>query len=328
MYESITNCLNEASLLYSVMSIKEAIQAINKNKLVAIPTETVYGLAAPVSNINLIKKIFELKKRPFFDPLIVHVSSIEMAKSYSAHWTNIHQNLAQCFWPGPLTIITDKNVKVDKILTAGLDTVGLRLPDHEMTCEFISKLGEGVAAPSANTFTKTSPTTSDHVRKYFKDEDVFILEGGSCTVGIESTIIKVDGKEIVILRPGMISREDILNKFPDLTINYGSEHLKSVPGSHHSHYKPDYKLVITLKKLDGDEILNLEKECGGKTEFIKVDNCAALAARSVYSILHADLRPDFGLKLLDLSHIKNITESENWQAIINRLEKASYKFIK
>lgn len=308
------------------MSIKEAIAALNKNQLVAMPTETVYGLAAPVSNLNLIKKIFELKERPLFDPLIVHVSSIEMAKTYSSNWSDLHQSLAESFWPGPLTIITDKNDEIDSLLTAGLDTVGIRLPDHSIACDFISKLGEGVAAPSANLFTKTSPTTSDHVRKYFKSEDVYVLEGGRCTVGIESTIVKVLNKKVLILRPGMISKEDILKEIPNLEVVKGNEHLKSIPGAHHSHYKPDYKLVIALKSIDEKRLSELELECGGKGEHIYLEDSPALVARSLYSILHSPLNKKFKYKLIDLSGHK-LNESEHWQAILNRLRKASYMII-
>lgn len=309
------------------MNIKDAIKSFNKNMLVAMPTETVYGLAAPVSNLNLINKIFKLKERPLFDPLIVHVSSIEMAKSYCAVWSEDHEKLAAAFWPGPLTIITEKNNKIDKLLTAGLDTVGLRLPDHRLACDFIDMLGEAVAAPSANTFTKTSPTTCEHVKKYFNSEDVYILDGGDCNVGIESTIVQIMSNQVVVLRPGMISKDDIKKVLPHLDVVDGVEHLKSIPGAHHTHYKPDYKLVVTMRNLTQDNILTLNKECGGDGEYIKMNESPQLIARSIYSILHRPIIDGHSYKLIDFSSNVSNKKCDHWQAILNRLRKAAYKII-
>ena len=135
------------------------IEAFKNHKLVAIPTETVYGLSAPIDQPLLIKKIFEVKERPFFDPLIVHVSSISEAKEWVSDWPVIAQKLAERFWPGPLTLVLPKNDKVSDLITSGLDTVGLRCPNHPLTLALIKELGVPLAAPSANKFGKTSPTS-------------------------------------------------------------------------------------------------------------------------------------------------------------------------
>jgi L-threonylcarbamoyladenylate synthase len=309
------------------MSITIAMRALSKNQLVAIPTETVYGLAAPVSNLNLIKRIFELKERPLFDPLIVHVSSVNMAKKYTKEWNVTCDKLAEYFWPGPLTIIINKNDSIDKLLTAGLDTVGLRLPDHTLAREFIEELGEGVAAPSANTFTKTSPTTSDHVKKYFSSDDVYVLEGGDCQVGIESTIVSVDGNHVKLLRPGMITKEDIENVLPECEISHGSEHLKSIPGAHHTHYKPDYKLIVTMRSLTEKYIQELDKECNGSSDCIVMNESPLIIARSIYSILHTPLAAGCSYKIIDFSNNHTSHSNEQWLAVLNRLKKAAYKII-
>lgn len=306
------------------MTIKKAISELGLGKLVAIPTETVYGLAAPINEIELIKKIFELKERPLFDPLIVHVTSIEMAKRYTSEWSLEARKLANHFWPGSLTIVVPKSELVDDLITAGLNTVGLRCPDHLITREFIEKLDCGVAAPSANKFTKTSPTRSEHVRKYFDPSDVYILEGGPCSVGIESTIVKVEQGKVLLLRPGMISAEDI-ERETGLKVSYvDQKKLSQTPGGMKTHYRPDYPLVLTKRKLTILDIEKLEEKFQGKGESIYFSTSAPLVAREIYKVLHKSLAKNSIFKIIDLSEsLESFSEKKQWDGIINRLEKAA-----
>ena len=151
------------------MNIEKYTKILLNEDVVAIPTETVYGLAGSISSEKALHKIFKTKERPYFDPLIVHVSSIEQAKEYVTDWTEITEILAQNFWPGPLTFVLPKNDKVSDTITSGLNTVAIRMPNHIKTLKLIESLGTPVAAPSANPFKKTSPTTTAHVSEYFPD---------------------------------------------------------------------------------------------------------------------------------------------------------------
>jgi L-threonylcarbamoyladenylate synthase len=169
--------------------ISVAVEKLINGEVVGIPTETVYGLGAVISKSDAIKKIFTTKERPFFDPLIVHVSGVEQAKELSLDWSAAADILAQEFWPGPLTLVLPKK-NVSDLITSGLQTVGVRCPDHKIALEIIEKVGEPIAAPSANRFGKTSPTCKKHVLEEFNDA-VFVVDGGDCSVGIESTIISV-----------------------------------------------------------------------------------------------------------------------------------------
>ena len=189
------------------VSISDAVTVLSKGGVVGLPTETVYGLAASLKSEEGIREVFRIKERPFFDPLIVHCASLEQVQSVVSIWTPAHQLLAQRFWPGPLTMIVPKKSVVSDLVTSGLPSVGVRIPSHPVALSVIQQLGCPVAAPSANKFGKTSPTTARHVRDEF-GPSVVVLEGGPCDVGIESTVIEIvednTGLRILILRPGMI----------------------------------------------------------------------------------------------------------------------------
>ncbi len=168
----------------------QAVAKLKNDDVVAMPTETVYGLAGRIGSERALKKIFSTKKRPFFDPLIVHVSSIEQAKMCYQMWNPIAEKLAARFWPGPLTMVMPKSDRVSSLITSGLETVAVRWPAHPIAQKLIQMVGEPLAAPSANLFGKTSPTKAEHVREQFGDE-VFILDGGSSEFGIESTVLLI-----------------------------------------------------------------------------------------------------------------------------------------
>lgn len=303
--------------------IDQALRAIESGKLVAIPTETVYGLAAPINNLELVKKIFSLKKRPLFDPLIVHVASINMAKRYCEHWSPEAQLLADTFWPGPLTLVLEKKESVHELVTAGLSTVGLRVPRHRLGLEFIESLDTGVAAPSANTFTKTSPTKVEHVKKYFSDDDVFILDGGDCSVGIESTIVHVEKDRLSLLRPGMLSIQEIKER-TGLEVLKGVSQLEKVsPGSHRTHYRPDYPLVVVKTELSQEDLRKWESDYKGKGLEISYKESPQIIARTLYSELHKPLLEGHSFKILDFSKCFNNYPAYEWEALFNRIEKAA-----
>ncbi|MFT7083553.1 MAG: L-threonylcarbamoyladenylate synthase, partial [Nonlabens sp.] len=177
--------------------ILKAAEILSREELVAIPTETVYGLAGNIYSDTAIKKIFDLKKRPFFNPLIVHIHSVDQIMELATHFPEKAQLLAKAFWPGSLTLILKKQPTVPELITAGNDTVGIRIPQHELTLELLRNLPFPLAAPSANPFTYISPTTAQHVKSYFDGELEMILDGGDCENGIESTIVGFENGEPV-----------------------------------------------------------------------------------------------------------------------------------
>ncbi len=175
----------------------------------AFPTETVYGLGANALDLAAIEKIYAAKGRPPTSPLIVHVSSIEMARGLVREWPERAEKLACKFWPGPLTLVLPKQPHVPDRLTAGLDTVGIRMPANPIALALIRESGVPIAAPSANPFTELSPTTAQHVRDGLGDRVAMVLDGGRTTVGIESTVLSLAGPDAVLLRPGMVTRQEI-----------------------------------------------------------------------------------------------------------------------
>jgi L-threonylcarbamoyladenylate synthase len=186
-----------------------AVEQLNAGNVVAMPTETVYGLAARIDSSAGIQKIFSIKQRPFFDPLIVHVSSKVMACQLTTDWSPLADFLAEHFWPGPLTMILPKTPTLDTMITSGLETVGIRMPRHSLALSLIEKAGTPLAAPSANPFGYISPTKAIHVEKQLGDKIPYIIDGGSCDIGLESTIIDCTEQPFKILRLGGLSIETI-----------------------------------------------------------------------------------------------------------------------
>jgi L-threonylcarbamoyladenylate synthase len=275
--------------------------------VVGMPTETVYGLAGSINSQASIRKIFTVKERPFFDPLIVHVSSIEMAKPLTTNWSSAADLLARAFWPGPLTMVLPKSNIVSDLITSGLQSVGIRCPKHDKALELISKFGSGLAAPSANKFTKTSPTSKDHVELEFGDE-VYTIDGGECEVGIESTVIGIFDNEIKIYRPGMLSKEDIQKVLPD---NFKIDYCESpvAPGQLKHHYMP--KKPVTLRA-------DIPKQ--DRISIWIVPSCVTQAARELYSMLRK-----LDQENTDEIHVvldKEFKHLEQWKGILNRLNKA------
>lgn len=224
--------------------IKKAQFLLARGELVAIPTETVYGLAGNALDTQAAARIFETKGRPQFDPLIVHVPDLERARAYVEAIPDQAAALAEAFWPGPLTLLLKKKNVVPDLVTAGLDTVGIRCPDHDLTRALLQELPFPLAAPSANPFGYVSPTTPDHVQDQLGSRIPYILDGGACRVGIESTIVGVEDGRAVIYRMGGLSIEAIEQVIGPVEVQIHSTSNPKAPGQLKSHYAPRKRVVL------------------------------------------------------------------------------------
>ncbi len=216
-----------------------AAELIRNGGLVAFPTETVYGLGANALDAGAVARIYEAKGRPWASPLIVHVADENMARSITAEWPALAQALAARFWPGPLTIIVKKAGIVPDLVTAGLDSVGVRMPSHQVALELIRRAGVPIAAPSANRFGEISPTTAEHVRTGLGESVDMVLDGGPTQVGIESTVVSLRRHPPAILRPGMITETELETvSGEDWDRELELPRLEESPGQHPRHYAP------------------------------------------------------------------------------------------
>jgi len=241
--------------------ISKAIELLNKEDVVAIPTETVYGLAGNIYSEKAIRKIFEVKQRPLFNPLIVHIPSIDHLEKIVREFPVKAQKLAEAFWPGSLTLILPKRLNIPEIVTGGKDTVGVRIPNHPVTLSLLKQLSFPLAAPSANPYNRISPTSSDHVKAYFENTLSMVLEGGECKNGIESTIIGFENNEAILYRLGGISVEDIEKIIGKIQIRNTSETTPNAPGMLAKHYAPKTKMYL-LDDLDKFIENNKSKKIG------------------------------------------------------------------
>jgi L-threonylcarbamoyladenylate synthase len=224
-------------------SIRNAGLALANGSLVVIPTETVYGLAANALNPTAATAIFEAKQRPFFDPLICHISDYEMLNLLTGTLSAQMRRLTEAFWPGPLTIVVPKLTEVPEIITAGLTTVAIRMPSHPVCTAVIKAAGVPLAAPSANLFGKLSPTRPEHTLELSSSVHS-IIDGGPCTIGIESTIIReIDGR-FVLLRPGKITAHQIESALNIPVIPTEETELPDAPGQLPSHYSPNSQVIL------------------------------------------------------------------------------------
>lgn len=299
--------------------LDKAIKLLKDGDVVALPTETVYGLAGSIDSEKALRKIFAVKERPFFDPLIVHVSNTQTAKNLAVSWDQTCDVLAEEFWPGPLTMVVKKNETVKDVITAGLDSVGLRCPDHPATLDIIERLGSPVAAPSANKFKRTSPTKKEHVLKEF-GEEVFVVEGGESRVGIESTVVGVFSDKVEIYRPGMITSEDISKVLNQHGISLPVNVVQSpvAPGQLKHHYMPKIPIVLSWDnqspKLDS---LNIDTSDLAQWHLTSEPT---QAARKLYNFFRESEQEGKTAILISLK--SSMKESPQWAGILNRLEKA------
>jgi L-threonylcarbamoyladenylate synthase len=233
-------------------AIRQAAEIIRQGGIVAFPTETVYGLGADAYNPLAVARIFEVKRRPYFDPLIVHIA-------YPAHLIRLvkeippsAKRLTEKLWPGPLTVVLFKEENIPDIVTAGLPSIAVRMPDHPMALSLIKECRCAIAAPSANPFGYLSPTTAEHVREQLGDQVDLILDGGPCTVGVESTIVSfLDGK-CRLLRPGGVSLEEIQSVIGEVEINPIPVDKPSAPGMFPRHYAPRTPIVLDWNEKNRD----------------------------------------------------------------------------
>ena len=224
--------------------ISKAVKLLNADEVVAIPTETVYGLAGNIFSETAIMRIFATKKRPFFNPLIVHISSVEDLSSIVSYVPEKAKLLADAFWPGPLTLVLPKQSSIPNIITAGKDTVAVRIPNHPITLQLLNELKFPLAAPSANPFGSISPTTAKHVEDYFSNDINMILDGGPCQRGIESTIIGFENDEPIIYRLGSTDIEAIAAIVGPVAIKNKKEIAPDAPGMLERHYAPATETIL------------------------------------------------------------------------------------
>ena len=310
----------------SIVEIGYAKNVLEGGGVVGVPTETVYGLAALIDDAAALKQVFELKARPLFDPLIVHIADISALSAVTLAPPIVARILAERFWPGPLTLVLRKHSTVNELITAGLDTVGVRVPAHPVAQQLLRNLRAPFAAPSANRFKRTSPTTAAHVLAEFPQVDLPVLDGGACEVGIESTVVQVlSDAEVTILRPGVITRsmiEEELRKHglsPAITTSESG----ASPGALIEHYMPAIPLVILpqrMTELSPDEREQLHRRHGGATVELVLALSPLIAARVLYSQMRE--LSNSGASWMYVVRTPEQT-GEVWEAVWNRLYKAA-----
>ncbi|MGM0410481.1 MAG: L-threonylcarbamoyladenylate synthase [Bacillota bacterium] len=297
---------------------KKANKLLNRGELVAFPTETVYGLGADASNSEAVKKIFKVKGRPQDNPLIVHIANFEQFERVRNNNFSLDDdlyNILNNFWPGPLTVILPKSKLIADRTTANLQTVGIRMPSHPVALSLIESSDTPLAAPSANISGFPSPTTAQHVYEDLKNKVPLIIDGGHCKVGVESTIIKVKDEEIIILRPGGISREELANiskrKIKNNKKDIKDERTKIeqkapiAPGMKYKHYSPETKLILYKSNFE-----NLFKYISKNSN----KNLALVMTKE--SIDKLKKKNDFDLANIELVEIGSLNKIED---IANRL---------
>jgi L-threonylcarbamoyladenylate synthase len=228
--------------------IKIAAEEIKKGNLVAFPTETVYGLGADALNEKAVEKIFQAKGRPFNDPLIAHIADMKELHRLSKQVPPVALKLAKAFWPGPLTLVLKKSKLVSGIITAGLDTVAIRMPADNIALSVIREAKTPIVAPSANLFGKTSPTTAQHVADDLDSKIEMIIDGGKTKVGVESTVLDLTTKPVQVLRAGGISVEKLKEVIGQVKISEELERGFRSPGMLNSHYSPQARLILVEEK--------------------------------------------------------------------------------
>ncbi len=313
--------------------LEAAKNVILSHGVVALPTETVYGLAASIHSEEGIKKIFAIKERPFFDPLIVHISERAQLSLVVAKVSPLADFLMKKFWPGPLTLILPKHPGLNPLITSGLETVGVRMPAHPVARALIDLCKVPLAAPSANKFGKTSPTKAEHVAKGFEKEQIMILDGGQSEVGLESTVLEAleeNGKAVLtIFRPGAITEDALLLAIKERGMEAEIRRKSSLasPGNIEHHYMPNIPLVIVnqeesqLRQQKRDEIckeFELDRNVRGAE--LKLDQSPKLAARSLYARMREC--SDSGASFIYVLRKKEQTGGL-WDAIWDRLQRAS-----
>lgn len=311
--------------------IEKAAAILRRGGLVAFPTETVYGLGADASNADAVKKIFIAKGRPQNHPLIVHLPDA----SHLPHWASevpiAAHRLGERFWPGPLTLILRRAENVSRVLTAGQDAVGLRVPAHPVAHALLQAFGKGIAAPSANRFGRISPTTAEHVRAELGRHVDMVLDGGSCDIGIESTIVDLSGSQPALLRPGKISASEIEDVLGGPLAKPGPSSPRA-PGMLAVHYAPQTPLQVVSGKALAETAYHFSAQgkraavLAYRHEPIAGVHITWLAAPSQVAGYARELYAN--LRRLDQSKhdvilVEQVPPGEEWDAVRDRLAKAA-----
>jgi L-threonylcarbamoyladenylate synthase len=310
--------------MHMQVDLTQAIILLKRGEVVAIPTETVYGLAANASSEEALRQIYAIKQRPSDNPLILHIADASQALDFAAEFPPLAKKLASAFWPGPLTLVLPAKESVSTIVRGNQPTVALRVPSHPITLQLLKQSGLALAAPSANKFTQLSPTTAAHVTAGL-GESVPVLDGGACAIGIESTIVSVENDDWRLLRLGMIAEtaiEEVAGK-PSLqhTIN-----LPKVPGQHLQHYSPKTEAMLFQVRADLINFAQSQKSCAAllfgdgalpNCQYFILPDYPKEAAERLYDTLH---HMD-ALKVKTLL-IEKPPNQQDWLAITDRLTRA------
>lgn len=314
-------------------TVAQAAEHIRAGELVAFPTETVYGLGADASNDVAVAKIFAAKGRPADHPLIVHVASQAQVLDYASSVPPFADRLIKAFWPGPLTVILPRKPGVAAAAAGGQDSIGLRCPAHPLALEFLTECGTGVAGPSANKFGRVSPTTAQHVRQEFGDA-LMVLDGGSCKVGIESSIVDCTRSQPVLLRPGVLTRAELSAACgqPVLSAEQTTGDAPRAPGTLESHYAPnatvrlmDAKAIQTALDLLGADAKHIAVYArsimrikSSQVLYRRMPDDALATAEQLFAVLR-----DFDAQGVKLIWIEPVPDAIEWDGVRDRLARAS-----
>lgn len=317
-----------------MLTIEESIQRIRQGGVVAIPTETVYGLAADASQPEAVKRIFSIKGRPADHPLIVHIGSVAQVHDWAENIPDIFWPLAEHFWPGPLTFILKKKPQVNDLVTGGQDTIALRIPSHKKVLQLLVALKCGLAAPSANRFGHVSPTTALHVIDEFGDDIDGVIDGGPCEVGIESTILDLSVQQPRILRPGQISQQQI-EDFLGVPLSAMKQQSPRAPGMLKAHYAPITPLLLLAESELDSQLAKLLQDN------LKVNVWSVSRPQQQHKnifwqpsptdsdqfakVLYHQLR-QFDQASADITLIQRPPEQPEWCGVLDRLTRAAAHF--
>ncbi len=319
--------------------IERAAGIIRGGGLVAFPTETVYGLGADATSEQAVQKIFEAKRRPADNPLIAHVSDREMLDRIASGIGITAERLIERFWPGPLTIVLRRKPILAESVTAGLDTVAVRMPDNRVALELIQRSGVPLAAPSANVSGRPSPTTAEHVLRDLEGRVDMIIDAGATKIGIESTVVDLTADPPVILRPGWITRELLIETVGPVSQPATTEELQRSPGTRHRHYSPRARVILVeqssprfLAQLSKEHLQNGAVGFIGSSRIdiddpkfyaISLENSATDYARSIYCALR-----ELDRKGAHVIVIEGIKEDREGAAVMDRLRRAASEIIR
>ena len=313
------------------VDIEQAAAFLRQGKLVAIPTETVYGLAGNALDVKAVSSIFQTKNRPSFDPLILHVASLEQVSPFVSEFPEKLKRLAEAFWPGPLTLLLPRKSIVPDLVTSGLDRVAVRVPNHPLTLALLGQLDFPLAAPSANPFGYISPTQAAHVAAQLGAQIPFILDGGACAVGLESTIVGMEGEQVIIYRLGGLELSKIESVVGKLTVQAHSTSNPSSPGQLASHYAPQKPFILGNLGELVPQLIQQGKRVGVlsfSTHFPSLSADCQVVLSSSQDLTEAAQRLFMAMRLLDESQAELIVaefvpEIGLGRAINDRLKRAA-----